>query len=35
MSFKGRSKTVRVYSPKIMMLSINMGDGNLLSIEFL
>jgi hypothetical protein len=32
MFFKGRSKSVGVYSPKIMMLSPDKGDWNLLSI---
>jgi hypothetical protein len=33
MFFKGRSKSLWIYSPEIMMLSIDMDDRNLLSIQ--
>jgi hypothetical protein len=35
MSFKGRSESVRIYPPIVVMLSPNMGDRNLLPIESL
>jgi hypothetical protein len=34
MSFKGRSKSLGIYPPKIMMLSPDKGDRNLFAIEF-
>jgi hypothetical protein len=33
MSFKGRSKSLGIYPPKIMVFSPNKGDRNLFAIE--